>query len=150
MYVIEDILKTSTHNGKEVVLHISHTYEVWKVRWVIFSFTHFVGGLFIAGIKECKAWEHDQSCQNTGEGIIRDIQYIVVTIAICIRLTYVTVYLLFDLHAWTYSTDQPKVKFFRLQIEFNSLSFRQLKLTSIRFEIVINFWNLKSWRTLEI
>ena len=26
-----------------------------------------------------------------------------------------------------YSPDQSKVKFFRLQIEFNSLSFRQLK-----------------------
>ena len=56
---------------------------------VIFSFTHLVGGLLIVGIKPCKTWEHGQSCQITGEGIRSDIQYIVVTMAMCIRLTYV-------------------------------------------------------------
>ena len=50
MYVIEDILKTSTQNGKELVTHITHNYDVWKEGGVILRFTHLGGGLFIAGI----------------------------------------------------------------------------------------------------
>ena len=30
MYAIEDILKTSTSNGKGVFMHITHNYDVWK------------------------------------------------------------------------------------------------------------------------
>ena len=50
--LVEHILKTSTQNGKEGVMHISHM-NVWKVGKVISSFIHLVGGLFIAGIKPC-------------------------------------------------------------------------------------------------
>ena len=45
MYVIEDILKTSTQNGNKVVTHITHMMYGRKEG----SF-HLVGGLFIAGI----------------------------------------------------------------------------------------------------
>ena len=49
MYVIEDILKTSTQNGNAVVMHITHMM-CGRKEGVILSFTHLVGGLFIAGI----------------------------------------------------------------------------------------------------
>ena len=37
MYVIEDILKTSTHDGNEVV-RAYHAYDVWKEGMVILRF----------------------------------------------------------------------------------------------------------------
>ena len=40
MYVISDILKTSTQNGKEVVTHACYVYDVSKAGGVIYSFTH--------------------------------------------------------------------------------------------------------------
>ena len=71
-YVIEHIFKTSTQNGNEVVTHITHMMYGRK-EGVILSLTNLVG-LFIAGISPCKAWEHGQSCQITGEGLRSDIQ----------------------------------------------------------------------------
>ena len=72
MYVIEDTLKTITQSGKEVVTN--YAYDVWKEGVVILSFTHLVGGLFIAGISPCKALEHGQNCLITGEGLRSYIQ----------------------------------------------------------------------------
>ena len=48
MYVIEDFRRTSTPNRNEVVTHITHM--MYGMKGVILSFTHLVGGLFIAGI----------------------------------------------------------------------------------------------------
>ena len=41
MYVIYDILKTSTQNGKEYYAYIM--YNVWKAGGYIYSFTYLVG-----------------------------------------------------------------------------------------------------------
>ena len=49
IHVIEDILKTITQKGKEVVMHISHM-KYGRKEGVIFSFANLVGGMFIAGI----------------------------------------------------------------------------------------------------
>ena len=54
--------------------HAYYAYDVLKEGGVIYSFTHLVGGLFITGIWPCKAWKHDQRCENTGEGLRSYIQ----------------------------------------------------------------------------
>ena len=58
---------------RQIIIHAYYEYGVWKEGGVIYSFTHLVGGLFIAGIQLFKAWEHDQSCHMTGEGIRSNI-----------------------------------------------------------------------------
>ena len=42
--------------------HAYYAYNVWKEGGVIYSLTHLVGCLFVAGIQPCKAREHGQSC----------------------------------------------------------------------------------------
>ena len=85
-YVFKDIL--CTQNGKKVVANNTHMMYWRKEGRVIYSFTHLVGGLFITCIWACEAWKHGKRCQNT-ECLRSYIQYIVVRMGMCIRLTYV-------------------------------------------------------------
>ena len=54
--------------------HAYYAYDVWKEGGVIYSFTHLVGGLIIAGIWPYKAWKHGQIWKIRGEGLRRYIQ----------------------------------------------------------------------------
>ena len=72
MYVIEDILKTSTQNGNEVVTHI--TRMMYGRREVYFKFHTFSRRAVYHWHFTMQAWEHGQSCQITGKGLISDIQ----------------------------------------------------------------------------
>ena len=70
------LLKTFLRQIHKMVRKRSRILRVWCMEGgvVISSFTHLVGGLFIAGIQPCKAWEHGQRCQIIGECLRNNIQ----------------------------------------------------------------------------